>query len=232
MTIEYLAWDSEFFEKKIGRITISESDSIDLSQLFLDAKVLGFDVLYLFSSSELSSDLIENTNVKLVDRKVVYQRKIDLVAKNAERLSEYPHSFCTSDLENLAYESGKFSRFRLDPFFSNDFKRLYKTWIEKSVTKEIADKIFVATAGEKIVGMITIKERDGVGHIGLIAVESEAKGRGYGRSLIEASLNFLFDKGVTMIEVPTQMDNVDACQFYEKCGFAVKSITYIYHFCP
>ncbi|MBQ7448876.1 MAG: hypothetical protein IJS73_03610 [Paludibacteraceae bacterium] len=41
--------------------------------------------------------------------------------------------------------------------------------------------------------------------------------------------NYLYGKGVTTLEVPTQKNNANTCCWYEKNGFAVQSATPIYH---
>jgi dTDP-4-amino-4,6-dideoxy-D-galactose acyltransferase len=40
----------------------------------------------------------------------------------------------------------------------------------------------------------------------------------------------LIESNIFTLEVPTQLDNIQACRFYEKCGFQIKEIKNIYHF--
>ena len=88
----------------------------------------------------------------------------------------------------------------------------------------------VLKENEQIKGMVTLKISEKIGHIGLIAVSSKAQGNGYGKMLIKACENKLFTNDIFQLEAPTQKDNVQACGFYEKCGFKIKEITNIYHF--
>jgi dTDP-4-amino-4,6-dideoxy-D-galactose acyltransferase len=232
MSIEYLQWDSGFFNKKIGRVNVAEGEVVDVEALASEARQMGYRLLYIFSGKELKIT-IQSAGVpkpELVDRKVVYDKVISPADRSSDSLPEYTGSNTTKELEELAYLSGGFSRFHLDANFTDDdFHRLYNAWISKSVSKEMADHVFVAEESGRVVGMVTLKASDGVGHIGLIAVSSETQSKGYGKKLINTCFNALLDKGVSYIEVPTQLANIQACRFYEKCGFQVKSITYIYH---
>ena len=78
--------------------------------------------------------------------------------------------------------------------------------------------------------MVTLKIDKEKGHIGLIAVSPDTQGKGYGKALIDSCENELLNKGYYKLEVSTQIDNKQACLFYEKCGFKIKDITNIYHF--
>ncbi|MDR2836327.1 MAG: GNAT family N-acetyltransferase [Bacteroidales bacterium] len=236
MTIEYLSWDSDFFNKKIGKILYDIQNENILKELLAKAKTENYDLLYIFAPENLfiENDILKTFSGKLIDRKVLYSQHIDSKKKEEETqeiISTYSETDLTKELEELAYLSGQYSRFLLDKNFdSNDFYKLYKTWITKSLTKEMADKVFVIKEKEKIVGMATLKYEENFGDIGLIAVSETVQEKGYGKKLINACISDLSNNGIYQIEVPTQLDNLSACRFYEKCGFEIKTITNIYHF--
>ena len=167
---------------------------------------------------------------KLIDRKVQYAKKI--TATTSEGIvSEYNSLKLNEQLEQLAYVSGQYSRFRIDSQFQeDDFSRLYKIWIKKSIEKEIVDKVYVVKENAAICGMATLKIGTDKGEIGLVAVSDLHQSKGFGKALIEACCNDLLRRNIDVIEVPTQFANKNACVFYEKCGFSIKSITNIYHF--
>jgi len=233
MKIEYCTWDSGFFDKKIGKIEYDWSPEGDLIQLFQTAKEDGYQLIYVFGDGDtfVPDAVLNQFNGRLVDRKCLYSKTITADDSCESNAVEYKLTELTHDLESLALLSGAHSRFRLDKGFDNaDFERLYAIWINRSLKKEIADKIFVVAEPDKVMGMITLKINEDVGHIGLCAVSEAAQGKGYGGNLIKACVNELLSKKVYQLEVPTQMDNRSACRFYEKCGFSIKSITNTYHF--
>ena len=230
--IQFLDWDSDFFQKKIGRIDYNRDT--DISSLLKCAKNDNYDLIYTFCTEDIFFDrqILNKFQGSLADRKVIYEKgMITFIEPTNPYVLEYKDSKLDTTLEQLAYESGRFSRFRLDTYFrSEDFFRMYKVWITKSVEKQIADKVFVVTDNDLIKGMVTLRIEPDKGKIGLIAVSEESQGRGYGKMLINACCNELLQQGITTIEVPTQMENKNACLFYERCGFEKKQITNIYHF--
>ncbi len=233
MVLEYLQWDSDFFGFKIGKINILNEKLEELSTILAYAKSENYRLVYCFGYCNLWIDNL--TLAKLggifVDAKIIFTCDVQGKSKDVSEVYEYDSNNVNYQLLELSYISGKYSRFRIDPLFDpNDFKRLYKTWIENSVNKQIADKIFVVKFQGKIAGMVTVKIKDKYGDIGLIAVDPLAQNKGYGKQLIGAVNKYLLEAGIFMIEVTTQLENKQACIFYQKCGMKEKNVTNIYHF--
>jgi dTDP-4-amino-4,6-dideoxy-D-galactose acyltransferase len=229
--IEYMAWDSDFFNKKIGRIFVE--NSTDLGELLSCAQQQNYKLIYVFGASDYFPEEknLEKFDGKLVDRKVLYEKHLIKVLPISNDIEKYEKSKLTLELETLAYLSGEFSRFRLDENFDDeDFYRMYKTWIEKSLTKQMADNVFVVLQNGIHKGLATLKINKETGYIGLIAVAPDMQGNGYGRKLLYACEKELFAQNIFLLEVSTQLNNIQACCFYEKCGFVIKSVTNIYHF--
>ena len=228
--IEYLAWDSDFFQKKIGQVSVDNSDNI--INILEEAKKTGFQLIYLFGNSNffVDKEILKQFNGKLVDIKVLFEKNLDINKIQTFVDLEYKSNILTSDLEQLAYISGEYSRFKLDKNFQkDDFYRMYKIWIENSVKHKIADKVFVVKENDEIKGMVTLKIYSTRGHIGLLAIAPDSQGKGYGKMLISACENELLRKGIFKLEVPTQLHN-SAIKFYEKCDFLIEKVTNIYHF--
>jgi len=229
--IEHLEWDSVFFEKKIGRILAE--NTCNLENILDEAKNTGYQLIYAFGNRNFFVDvgILKQFNGHLADRKVVYEKKIEHAVNETPFVSEYNSIELTAELEELAYISGEYSRFKTDKNLQDkDFYRMYKIWIENSVKHLIADNVFVVTEDNNVKGMVTLKIDNEKGKIGLIAVSPDTQGKGYGKKLISACENKLLNKGIYKIEVPTQADNKQACSFYEKCGFQISEIINIYHF--
>lgn len=228
-----LAWDSQFFGKKIGRLDIVEENEGFLKENLSKSFVEKYDLIYLFTEHniEISDKILQEFHGKLVDKKVIFTTKIEQLSTNQHtNIKEFLDKKATNELYELAYLSGSHSRFRLDEKLGiENFKRLYREWIDKSVSHEIACKIFVY-GDEKISGMITLSVKDSTATIGLVAVDETLQGRGVGRALIDACVDFCRSVQIKTLDVPTQLDNIQACRFYEKYGFEVKEIKNIYHF--
>jgi dTDP-4-amino-4,6-dideoxy-D-galactose acyltransferase len=132
-------------------------------------------------------------------------------------------------LLRLAMDAGSFSRFKLDKNLSGYFKKMYKTWLEKSISRSIADEVFVYKEEGHIYGFITITKKHKHAVIGLIAVDSSRKKKGIGRKLIDAAEEWAINQKIEKITVATQQQNSGACNFYSKLGFEIYDEDFIYH---
>jgi dTDP-4-amino-4,6-dideoxy-D-galactose acyltransferase len=106
---------------------------------------------------------------------------------------------------------------------------MYETWLKKSVSREIADEVYVYMEDFNIYGFVTIKKNNQQATIGLIAVDSQKQKNGIGRKLIHAVEKWAIDQKLHKISVATQQQNIDACNFYKKMGFEIHDEEYIYH---
>jgi len=228
--IERLDWDSAFFGFETGLIQESPKLNSDIIQ----AKNEHYKLLYLFGNENFTvkPDLTATYDIQLVDRKVLYQMYLQkkVIPKTDATISEFKETKPTKALYDLAYESGQFSRFKLDAHFEHGaFERMYNSWMEQSVNNQLADYIFVSTYDNETTGMVTLKIKENIAHIGLLAISSTQQGKGIGRKLINRCLKTAIENECSTLEVPTQAANKQACGFYESCGFSVKSIKNIYH---
>ena len=230
--IKYLEWDSNFLDFKVGSISQLNIETLELE--LEKAKSEKYKLIYLFAAADcfVPTDFLQKYNGKLVDRKVLYVHELsDQAIANYNQTKRFSIPEVPYDLLQLAYESGKYSRFKLDKNFTPEvFTNMYKLWIENSVNGQMADRIYVVEQDNKTTAMLTLKEKSEALHIGLIATAIESQGKGYGKQLINRTKQTAIEFGLKYIEVPTQYDNKQACRFYEACGFRVKSIINIYHF--
>lgn len=236
MTLEYLNWDSIFFGLRIGRIALTDclSES-SLNQLLTQAKEEQYNLIYVFTPEliRLSPDILATKNGKLVDRKVLYE--IDIRGKEIKpdnTIEDWTGKYLTDDILDLSYLSGQYSRFLTDNKMpTNAFQKMYKEWIDKSLSGILADKVFIARENKEIIGFSTLKiNTDLKGEIGLISVAEKAQGKRYGTKLINQCVAYLKTNSIDNLAVPTQINNAAACKFYEHYGFSKYSITNIYHF--
>jgi dTDP-4-amino-4,6-dideoxy-D-galactose acyltransferase len=223
----YLDWDSNFYGKKIYCIDI-ESE-FETEAIIEYASKLDFDLVYLFSKEKLN--ISDSNNFFLADEKVIFYKEIKQ-SNLVDKLDN--HIFSTSNLTDslleLALISGSFSRFNIDKNLQPKFKKLYSTWIEKSISRELASDVLVYKIENKEVGFITVKKKEKNGVIGLVAVNPVYHGRSIGSSLINSIENWCLKNDVLELEVATQLSNKQACAFYKKNEFVIKQVQYIYHY--
>lgn len=221
MKIKILAWDSLFFKKKIGVIEVGEEIGI-----FSDIE--SFDLLYVKQIADKFIE-IENFRPTYTETKVIFSKKI---SKNNNHLNSFILSAFDTDVNKkqiykLAFESGKFSRFKLDDNFGKrEFEALYKTWVDNSFAKEFADAFLVYKEKNSILGFITYKITYNYATIGLFGVCAKHQGKGIGSVLLLAVENELSNNQIKELRIPTQLQNEQACGFYTKLGYnIVKEIT-------
>ena len=92
--------------------------------------------------------------------------------------------------------------------------------LDEDVERE-AEGIFVAEENGRIVGCITtwMDREAGVGHIPNLAFSREARGKGYGRQLIEFALERFHEYGLTHARIETLVQNDVGNHLYQSVGF-------------
>lgn len=226
-----LEWDSVFFQKKIAYIeysnTTKKQDIKEIKAEIDRLQQIDSECIYLFSCDQISLDEYNAYQVD-IKRTYVLNDPEYIEINDSLNIAKPVYQGNISDLYNLAIQSGEYSRFKIDPNFSEaDFIRLYHKWIENSVENGFADYVIVAIDKAPI-GLITAKIKDDRIIIGLLATDAKYRGQGIGTRLIQEIKNEA-SKNSLKLEVVTQADNKTACDFYEKMGFRKANDTYIYH---
>ncbi len=223
--IKRLDWDSNFFGYPVGKIIVDDPQQISLSDLNEFCK--GFRLVYLFSKEELS---LCSDNLFPADKKVTLIRKTETLSDNYESIKPY-YGMITDRLLELTFQSGIYSRFKADAsFIGSEYRKLYTEWIENSVKRKIARDVFVYVRNSDIKGFITWDAQENQAGIGLIAVDQRMRGQGIGSMMIKYVVNEAFVAGYPAIKVVTQFDNKSAMYLYEKNGFQLCDLTYVYHY--
>lgn len=219
--IKELSWDSEFFNIKIGEWNTDDS---------LDADPTVFDLVYVKSGGSDTPQLNGFQNV-FTETRVIFAKQ--LVRQYAEQ--QNIRSVSVNDdiniLYELAYESGKFSRFKLDERFGqHNFEKLYRAWVDNSLSHRFADDVIVFTENNVLKGFATYKVYAGFAGIGLIAVDPGMQGKGIGKKLLDHIESILVSKEVTELRIPTQLENKAACAFYTRQNYKIAETIYIKHY--
>jgi len=236
---QFLEWDSNFFGFKVARIV---PDILLYPELENTLKTLKQEnVLLTYWASNPDSFASQNAARRLdgflADKRVTFVMNVgSLLVRSLPQLSrliveEFIDNFPVPEMEDLAINAGIYSRFRVDSRIPYErFVELYKLWILNSVNKKIADAVFVVRSSGRVVGMVTVGQKNGCADVGLIAVDTSMRRKGVGVVLVQAVQAWAMKKGLVDVQVVTQVDNLSACRFYEGCGFHAAKIENIYHF--
>ncbi|HSW98156.1 MAG TPA: GNAT family N-acetyltransferase [Candidatus Saccharimonadales bacterium] len=136
--------------------------------------------------------------------------------------SEYIHPASLEDLEKLkhiAQTSFELNRFYNDSVIQKEkADELYGKWIENSIKGEAADTVLIYTEEDTILGFLTLSRN---GHIPLIAVSKDARGKGTAKKLIQESFAYFKKWNIEKLTIETQMGNIPALRAYGTCGFKI-----------
>jgi len=231
--IKFLKWDSEFFGFKIGSIEFR--NNFDFCYLHDVLKSSGdYKCFYLYSDNPITEEnlrLLSIDRYLLADIKLTYQKTLEnIINSDFSSISEYSFEYDINQLYELGIQSGHTSRFCIDPLFNPYFEDMYKLWVDNSVSKKIADRVFIYKNFDlRPIGMVTCKIKDEIGQIGLIATDSHIRGKGIGTALLKRVENYYQTNSIKISHIITQKGNIQACSFYEKNGYRVIEKKFIYH---
>ncbi|NDC31429.1 MAG: GNAT family N-acetyltransferase [Bacteroidetes bacterium] len=226
MEIIHLKWDTDFFGYNVGKVLLEDN--------CLNEEILrnnDYRLLYIYSNVVLEKEVLLKYNLFLADEKTdLITHVSDLTFDKSVNESIKELLSVDQNLLDLTYQSGHYSRFKIDPNFkNNEFENLYSSWIEQSINHSIAEKVLGFVVNDKTVGFITIAFKNNAYDIGLIAVDAVYRSMKIGKQLLEYVFNYALSKKVNTITVTTQMQNQGALNFYLQNGFSVNRSTFIYH---
>lgn len=221
--IKILDWDSNFFGIKIGELIYEPHVNLENS--------IHFDLLYVKCNENFELEITNFTN-NFSETKLTFIKK--LIENHFESFNIFSVDeidYQTNDIYELAFESGKYSRFFLDKNFKlNKFQELYRKWVDNSILKIFADETLIYQEDNQIMGFVTYKINNEMATIGLIAVHPDFQGKGIGSKLLQFVENKLAKKKVKTLLIPTQQNNVSACHFYKKQGYKIYETTFVKHY--
>lgn len=221
--IKKLKWDSDFFGIEIGEFFYDGKES--------ESNFDEYDLLYLKSKIDIYPE-IRNFENTFSETKLIFAKELEQNNNTNENIFSFKDlKIDKSLIYKLSFESGKFSRFNLDPNFENDkFQELYKLWIDNSISNIFADDLLVYLDQNEIIGFITYKTQNNTATIGLVAVSQNCQGKGIGSQLLKAVEHKLNNNSIKRLLIPTQQINEIACNFYKKQGYRIEETLFIKHY--
>ncbi len=229
-----LDWDTRFFGFAIGALTLEGVPPAPAIRAAADAaRARAFRLLVVTDAADGSGAVLAPLGARRVDTKLDFAAAVRpaTLPRGIEAIPAAPAPADRDALDALALASGAHSRFRTDPRFGEAaWTRLYRAWMDNSVSGTIADAVLVHRDAGRITGFATIRAcGDREARIGLLAVAADRRGRGIGGALIGAVHRWASDRDLRTILVATQQDNAGACRFYQGAGFEVSERLAIHH---
>lgn len=228
--VEFLPWDSSFFQKRIGRIKPNRLTPTILERVFEWVGSHQIDCLYFLADPESKETtlLAEQAGFHLTDIRMTLERYIPENMQNPAMVRPAVESDF-STLKWIARQSHHDSRFYFDNHFATELcDKLFEIWIENSYNG-FANQTLVADVNGIPAGYITCHIEEAEGRIGLLAVHPDYQGKALGSALVNASLVWFASQGVKQISVVTQGRNIRAQRLYQRCGFITQSMQIWYH---
>ncbi len=225
-------WDSEFFCLNVAEAILSDFSESNLIKFVETLKKGKYSLVYIYPQDIKSYELLINNKIPLVDKKVSFQKNVKISSITlVKEIQSYRLNKEYPKLLELAYASGEYSRFKLDTNFEiSAFENLYKTWLDNSINKKIADDVLVwCSEKNEMLGFITYKIKNSILKIGLLAVDKNARGYGVGKALMQHIEYIAYNNKLSIIEVDTQENNQIACAFYKNIGYKVHKTQSIFH---
>lgn len=231
-----LIWDSEFFGKKIGEIHIDPKKLSNVPSVVQKAKNNGFEYIICRLHEQRTSVVkaLQLSGFYLSDIGVTWHLDADNTFREIEDKDTFldlaesiriAKEYNIPSLQKMITSLFTTSRFYDDPFFSrHEANKLYRKWIENSITGKAADIVFFIPN----IGLITCLVKNDQGEIALIGVKKSARGRGIGVLLLKTALEWFLKNDIYCITARTQLKNTSAMNFYRKLGFIIKGYDLIF----
>ena len=233
----YLSWDSEFFNKRIARVTHTKLSEPQVRELLAWCDENKIDCLYwLAESDDNMARMAVQYGFEEIDVRLTFERQVD-----RETFSELPdwriRPAVEADIPALRQMASVLhhdTRFYFDKHFDrSQCDRLYETWIEKSC-KGWAQAVFVVGANEELAGYISCHlEKAQTANketmIGLLGVAEAHTGKGLGSALVRKFLAWSAELRAERATVVTQGRNLAARRLYQRCGFKLFSSQVWFH---
>lgn len=171
---------------------------------------------------------------RLVDTGVILEGRIDKQINPSSIHTRTAQKKDLSAVRNIASSTFRYSRFHLDPLFSDETANAIKAaWASNFFAGERGDGMIVCEHHGQVVGFLQLiwsSKSDLL--IDLIAVAPACQGLGIGRQMVLHAANYGTGDGrvPTKISVGTQVANVQSIRLYESLGLRITSAQYILHY--
>jgi dTDP-4-amino-4,6-dideoxy-D-galactose acyltransferase len=229
---ELLPWDSAFFGMRVARVRGASLSEVAMAEVKSYGDAERIDCIYFLADADdaCSAAVAQASGFRFVDLRVTLERSVgDYLAQETPAIRPFEPADLPT-LRAIARSSHQDSRFYADSHFPRAAcERLYDEWLNRSCAGW-AKAVLVAECGGAPAGYLTCHVEAGqAGSIGLFAVARQFRGRGLGRQLIGACLEYFRGQKAERVTVVTQGRNVASQRLYQRCGFLAARVQVWYH---
>ena len=174
---------------------------------------------------------LEGAGFISVDTLLTFGARIEDVARAAMPAGVELRGAIAGDgdaIGEIAAEAFRAGRFHADGAIAPERARdIYRAWAAGCVNGSAADAVIVAVEGGEPIGFVACRVAPDtavhlgrlIGTIELISTSARSRGRQVGSALVGGAAAWFENRGVTQVEVGTQLSNIGASRLYERCGF-------------
>jgi GNAT superfamily N-acetyltransferase len=237
---QFLDWDSEFFQIRVGKVTQNHLDPEAVALILDWCDKQQIDCLYFLANSDEASTirLAEENHFKMVEIRMIMERSLKnwdptlRATKDPSILIRFPEPRDFPALEKIAAFSYVDSRFYFDPGFDpQKWQAYYSTWVKQSCQGG-ADLALIAEKDGVTVGYITgnlNKDNPYEAIYELTGVAPEARRSGVGQELFRSGLDWFVDHGAESVWLATQGRNIPTQRMVQRNGFITRACQIYYH---
>jgi len=235
--IDFLSWDSNFFNVKVGKADLSLVRNLNiLNKVIKSISKVDYDLIYIFTDiDKMPLIKLENAAVEFVDTQIYLKMNIPSEIKLLEyeliKEGNMPKNVEIYDLYKISDGLASFSRFYNDKNISNEkVVELYRNFINNSLNGSYGEGLILDynTKGD-IIGLLSLDTICDIGKEILIGVKGSCRRKGYGEMLFYKSLSYWKDKGVQEVRTTVSARNINSLNFHLKLGFKVHKFSNVYH---
>lgn len=227
LMIDYLTWDSQFFERRIGRLAHPPLTPEGWYAVDQSARLQALDCVYLLLDIADTPAIVaaEAAGFNLVDVRYTLSREIPVNHLPAPRLPAGASLRQATPADSIALQAIArqvhtdtrfFSDSHFDPARSAE---MYAVWIASYLEEVQFVSVWLAELLGETVGYLTCRITGELGRIGLVGLAPQARGLGLGTALLAAGIDWFAQQGASQVEVVTQGRNLPAQRLYQRGGF-------------
>ena len=230
----YLDWDTDFFGVKSGRIELFNEVTVTEQREILEAlENFEFTTIYNHNNNNENNAWIgEKLTASLKDVNVQFSMQLKEQNHDVdkdENIEIKNNLGKNDDIISIAENSFLYSRFYNDKKLNQDkAAKIYRQWVTSAFNRE--SKFFLYyKLQERIIGFVLFSLNDSEATIELIAVDKLSSGKGIGNKMIRHLKKHLFNNDIEVLNVGTQVNNINAINFYIASGFKYSHCASVYH---